>query len=120
MFVQCNDNTTKTPNPVLHTFTTRVTYQHLENDLVTCVYRKIRCYDDLKKKTVGEKVFADWAVAKRFVGQPIYRCCYKDGAKRNVEETFGDQEEMESMLEAVQAENWGKLPTALELIVQMS
>lgn len=125
-----NDTTTKTPNllppvaaPVLAppALTARVTYQHLENDLVTCVYRKIRGYEELKKKTAGEKCFAEWAVAKSLVGEPIvYRCFYKDIGRQNVQETFGDEEEMEAVIEAVQAGNWGKRPTSLKLIVQMS
>lgn len=61
-----NDSTTKTlillphvvapvlapeavPVLALPTLTACATYQHLENDLVTCVYRKIRGYEELRK-----------------------------------------------------------------------
>lgn len=50
----------------------------------------------MKKRCAGEKIVADWAVAKSVAGE---------------------QEEMET---AVQGRNWGKLPTSLKLVVQMS
>lgn len=64
------------PVLALSTLTASMTYQQLENDLLFCVYRIIRGYEELKKKTAGKICFAEWAVAKSVVGEPIvYRCC---------------------------------------------